>query len=230
MLRRRTLLGGFLGLLSLLLAAGCGAAHRHGDAEIGSGNRDRHGPTDVENYIARLAADARVLDLDPPSVLAKLALAPNAVVADVGCGPGVFALRFAQAVPQGVVYAVDVEPRQLDEVRAALLAMHLLNVVPVLASHSTPHLPPGSCDVIFIADTYHHIENRVDYFARLATVLRPGGRLAILEYKPGPLPVGPPPEHKLPAGVMAEELAAAGWRRVESFDTHKHHTFEIWQR
>ena len=191
-------------------------------------NRDRHGPPDVTAYIAGLQSDARVKDLDPETVLGKLALEPDAVVADIGCGPGVFSLRFARAVPRGVVYAVDVEPKQLDSLREHLLAGGFDNVVPVLASYSTPHLPPNSCDLIFIADTYHHIDDRVTYMRGLQRILRRGGRLAILEYKPGPLPVGPPAEHKLAAGVMEGELKEAGWTRSARFETHPNHTFEIW--
>ena len=208
-----------------LLACAATGSDANGSARA---NRDRHGPSDVAEYIAGLKSDARLVDLDPATVLSKLALEPDAVVADIGCGPGVFSLRFAQAVPRGVVYAVDVEPKQLDALRGQLLAGRFQNVVPVLASYSTPHLPPASCDLIFIADTYHHIDDRVAYMRNLQRVLRRGGRLALLEYKPGPLPVGPPPEHKLAEGVMEKELAEAGWTRSARFDTHKNHSFEIW--
>jgi len=213
-------------LLGLALA-GCrspGAAH----GSTGGENRDRHGPSDVAEYIAGLESDERVRDLDPETVIAKLALWPEATIADIGCGPGVFALRFARAVPRGVVFAVDVEPKQLDALREQLLAGGFENVVPVLASYSTPHLPNASCDLLFIADTYHHIDDRVAYMRRLQRVLRSGGRLAVLEYKPGPLPVGPPPEKKLAAGEMQRELEAAGWKRTASFDTHPNHSFEVW--
>jgi hypothetical protein len=64
---------------------------------------------------------------------------------------------------------------------------------------------------------------------RLAKVLRGGGRLVILDYKPGKLDVGPPPEHKLKAGQMKQELIEAGWKQVEKFDTHPFHDFEIWR-
>ena len=226
---RSALLGRRAVLLLALAAFGCAAPDR-GHGHGGAANRDRHGPTDVETYVARLAAEARVRDLDVPTVLEKLALAPDAVVADIGCGPGVFSLPFARAVPRGMVFAVDVEPRQLDAVRESLLREGVENVVPVLASPQTPHLPPASCDLLFVADTYHHFEDRVAYMTRLAKTLRPGGRLAILEYKPGPLPVGPPPEHKLAAGEMERELTAAGWKHAQSFDTHAHHTFDVWTR
>ncbi len=214
-----------LGLIGFALVACKTSA---ADVAGASENRDRHGPPDVAQYIAGLESNDRVKDLDPERAISKLALEPDAVVADIGCGPGVFSLRFARVVPRGVVYAVDVEPKQLDALREQLLAGGFENIVPVLASYSTPHLPSNSCDLIFLADTYHHIDDRVAYMRGLQRVLRRGGRLAVLEYKPGPLPVGPPPEHKLAAGVMEKELAEAGWTLSERFDTHPNHLFEVW--
>ena len=102
------------------------------------------------------------------------------------------------------------------------------NVVPVLASSFTPHLPPSHVDLVLVVDTYHHLEDRADYFRRLRSMLRPGGRLAILEYKSGPLPVGPPAGTKLPEGRRAEELQAAGYSMLRSFDLHEYHDFEVW--
>jgi SAM-dependent methyltransferase len=139
----------------------------------------------------------RVADLQIDVVIQKLALLPDADVGDLGCGPGLFAVAFAKACPQGVVFAYDIEPAQLDAVRAKIHAEKLGNVVPVLASEDDPHFPPGPLDVVFIGDTYHHLDDRVAYARRLMRVLRAGGRLVILDYKPGKLAVGPPPEHKL---------------------------------
>ena len=219
---------GRVGTLLIGLAfAACNSTSAAPD-NAASDNRDRHGPANVAEYIAGLESNDRIRDLDPASVVAKLGLWPEAVVADIGCGPGVFALRFARAVPRGIVFAVDVEPKQLDALREQLLAGGFDNVVPVLASYSTPHLPSASVDLIFIADTYHHIDDRVAYMRRLQRALRSGGRLAVLEYKPGPLPLGPPPEKKLQAGEMQRELVEAGWTRTASFDTHANHTFEVW--
>jgi SAM-dependent methyltransferase len=191
-------------------------------------NRDPHGPADVEEYIEGLESAERVGQLQPELVIERLALRPEAWVADLGCGPGVFARPFARACPQGVVFAVDIEPRQLDRLREHLRAEQLANVVPVLASKTSPHLPPGRIDLVFIGDTYHHLEDRVAYMRALRGALRPGGRLALLEYKPGELPVGPPPERKLAAGELESELQAAGWRLEARFDTHPYHSFEVW--
>ena len=72
-------------------------------------NRDRHGPSDVERYIERLQGDERVKELDPQGVIRALEIPRAAVVADLGVGPGVFALPLSRHLSEGLVYAVDVE-------------------------------------------------------------------------------------------------------------------------
>lgn len=192
-------------------------------------NRDPLGNADVTQYIAQLESASRIAELRVDTVLEKLDLRSDAIVGDLGCGPGAFVFAFAKACPEGVVFASDIEPRQLDVVRAKIRSTLLRNVVPVLASDDDPHFPPAMLDLVFMADTYHHLEDRVVYLRRLVKVLQPGGRLVILDYKPGQLPIGPPADHKLAAGVMDKELTEAGWRLVERFDTHPFHDFEVWR-
>jgi ubiquinone/menaquinone biosynthesis C-methylase UbiE len=192
-------------------------------------NRDKHGPADVAEYIKSLQSDTRVAELKVDVVLSKLALPDDAAVGDLGCGPGIFTMAFSKACPNGVVFASDVEPAQLDVIAKKIHDTHVHNIVPVLASEDDPHFPPGQLDVVFIADTYHHLDDRVRYMRQLAKTLKPGGRLVVIDYKPGPLKIGPPPEHKLPAGVMDKEISEAGWKLVERFDTHPYHDFEVWR-
>jgi len=191
-------------------------------------NRDPHGPADVQTLIENLMRDDRVAELKPGRVITALLLPEDAIVADLGSGPGVFTMPLARELRRGVVYAVDVEPQQLDALRQRLIEEDLHNVVPVLASFSTPHLPPDYLDLILLVDTYHHIEDRIEYFKRLRTALRPGGRIAIIEYKAGELPAGPPVESKLPEGLREEELQAAGFRLLRAYDIHEFHDFELW--
>ncbi len=192
-------------------------------------NRDPHGPPEVERYIASLLAPDRIERFQVPLVLDKLDPAPEAQIGDLGCGPGIFSVAFAERCPSGLVFASDIEPAQLDALSARAQKAGLHNIVPVLASLDDPHFPPGRLDMVFIADTYHHLENRVEYMRRLAACLAPGGRLVLIDYKPGPLAHGPPPEHKLAAGVMESELRRAGYVQVQSFDTHPEQDFQVWR-
>jgi len=200
-----------------------------GSAPNATVNRDPHGDYDVGRYVSRLMSPDRIAELRVDEVVAKLAIAADAIVGDLGSGPGIFAIPFARAAEEGFVLASDVEPGQLDALRAALVTANVHNVVPVLASTNDPHFLPGRMDLVFVGDTYHHLRDRVEYFRKLQASLAPGGRLAILEYKPGKLPVGPAEDHKLPAGLREAELTEAGYALVDRFTTHAYHDFEVWR-
>jgi ubiquinone/menaquinone biosynthesis C-methylase UbiE len=179
------------------------------------GNRDPHGPKDVQGYIRALEDPKRDAYQKPDEVVAALRLRDDAHVADLGCGPGYFTLRLARAVPRGIVYAVDVEPAQLDRLNQRLRETGLRNVVPVLAPTDDARLAPASVDLIAIIDTYHHFEDRVRYMTRLKGALRPGGRLVVIDYHKGPLPVGPPPAHKMAREQELSEIEQAGFVLAE---------------
>jgi len=192
-------------------------------------NRDPHGPTDLQHYIDTLLAPERVARFQVPQVLDKLDPAPDALIGDLGCGPGIFSLAFAERCPAGIVFASDIEPAQLDALAARASKARLANVVPVLASLDDPHFPPERMNLVFIADTYHHLENRVEYMRRLARCIAPGGRVVLIDYESGQLEHGPPPEHKLAAGVMENEMKRAGYVLVESFDLLPEQDFQVWR-
>jgi len=134
-------------------------------------------------------------------------------VADVGAGTGYFAVRFAKAVsPGGTVYATDIEPNMVTWLRDRAEREKLPNLVPVLCSKDDPRVPARSCDLVFICDTWHHVADRIDYARRLLSDLAPGGRVVVVDFQPGELPVGPPPEAKLSADQVKQEFEKAGYR------------------
>jgi len=190
-------------------------------------NRDPHGPADVDRYIRVLENPERDAWQRPDEVVAALRLHPDAVVADLGCGPGYFTRRLARAVPRGFVFAVDVEPAQLDRLNERLREEGIRNVVPVLATVDDPRLPPGVLDLLFVCDTYHHFEDRETYLPKLRRALKPEGRLVVVDFHKRPLPVGPPPEHKLAREVELEEVEAAGFVLLEEPTFLEYHYFLV---
>lgn len=194
----------------VLLLLGCAS----GPPPPSSKNRDPHGPSDVDAHIQWLESASRDAWQKPEQVIAALAIPEDAVVADVGCGPGYFTRRLSRTVPRGLVYAVDIEPRQLDRLNQHLSADGISNVIPVLAPPDDPRLPAGRVDVILVADTYHHFDHRPTYLAKLRRALAPGGRLVILDYHKRELPIGPPVDHKLAREVVVDEAQAAGFLLV----------------
>ena len=145
----------------------------------------------------------------PEEVLDALHLARTAKVADLGAGTGYFSARIARRVSEGKLFSVDLEPDMLRYLRERAQREHLDVLVPVLASAESANLPEP-VDLVLIVDTYHHIDNRVAYFAALKASLRPGGRLAIVDFK-ADSPNGPPPEHRLAPEKVTAELDAAGY-------------------
>jgi len=178
--------------------------------------RDRYrNPKDLEGYIAAQEAPDRAAWQKPDEVLDALALRPGQIVCDIGAGPGYFALRAAKRVgDKGRVFAVDVEPKILDALRARIEKAGLRNVTPVLALAADPLLPPRSCDLVLIVDAYHHFPDRPSYLARLAALLRPGGRLADVDWHKLKTGFGPPPEHRIAREDVLSDAGKAGLRLV----------------
>ena len=91
---------------------------------------------------------------------------------------------------------------------------HLTNLVPVQASADAANLPEP-VDVALIVDTYHHIGNRIQYFRKLKSSLRPAGRLVIVDFK-ADSPNGPPVRHRIASERVTQELKAAGYALVDT--------------
>ncbi len=168
----------------------------------------------------------------PDEIVAALSLAPGMSVADIGAGTGYFSKRLSAAVgPGGAVFVVEVEPNLALHLRDRAQAEKTPNVVPVLASADNPRLPPASIDVALFVDTYHHIDGRGAYLAVLRRSLRPGARVAIVEWKAGKRPFGPKEEHhKIAPGQVEREMVAAGFESVATPDLLPHQYILIFRR
>ncbi|MCC7073082.1 MAG: class I SAM-dependent methyltransferase [Deltaproteobacteria bacterium] len=145
----------------------------------------------------------------PDQVIKGLALPEDALVADVGSGTGYFAVRLARAVPKGKVFGVDVEDDMARYLRERAQREGLHNVVALLSPVDDPRLPE-LVDLVLVVNTVHHIEQRTAYFAKVKTSLKPGGRVVIVDFKLGDLPVGPPEAMRLAPATVTAELQAAG--------------------
>jgi ubiquinone/menaquinone biosynthesis C-methylase UbiE len=151
----------------------------------------------------------------PDQVVAALALADGDAVADIGAGSGYFSERFSRAVgPSGRVYATDVQDAMLARLRRRIAALGLTNVEIVRAAFDDPALPDACCTIVFFCSVYNEIDGRVAYMRKVARALEPGGRVAILEYRPDADAPGPPPAMRLDPHQVIEELASAGFTLV----------------
>src|SRR5271165_1046879 len=149
----------------------------------------------------------------PDRVIAALNLKPGQIVADIGSGTGYFSVRLAKFAK---VYGADIEPSMVTYLteRAAKEGLH--NVISVQAAPDSANLPEP-VDLVLIVDTYHHIGEREAYFRKLAKSLKPGGRVAIIDFKPDS-PEGPPKEFRFSPEKFKSEMAKAGYKLSAQHD------------
>jgi SAM-dependent methyltransferase len=145
----------------------------------------------------------------PHDVIQALALKPDAVIADIGSGTGYFSVRFANMTPKGRVYGVDTEPDMVKYLAERAKREGLKNVTAVAGAPNDPRLPEKA-DLIILVDVYHHVGDRERYFRQLQKSLKPGGRIAVIDFRMDS-PVGPPQSARIAPERVKDELKRAGY-------------------
>lgn len=189
------------------------------------------GARSTEEWIKTLDGTRRISALKVPEVVAALQLKPGQVVADIGAGSGVFTLPLAKALAgSGKVYAVDIEQGLVDHIAKKAKEQNVPNVQGVLGKFTDANLPARDVDLAFIADVLHHIENRAEYLKNLAPYLKPGGRIAVIDFFPE---LGPHKNDKALQITKAETqawMAAAGLKPVAEHKLYDDKWFVVYGR
>jgi len=161
-------------------------------------------------------AQLKTAEIEVPQLVELLELKPGMTVGDVGAGFGAWTMRFSRWIgPAGRVYATDIGVAQLAALREAVQRERLTNVTVLEGASHTTNLPALCCDAILIRDAYHHLTQPEDIVRSLAASLRPGGRLAVIDFPPRPnteVPPGVPTNrngHGVPPEVVQREGGAA---------------------
>ncbi len=152
--------------------------------------------------------------LPPDDVLGRLPLKKGITVADIGTGTGYFAIPIAQKIGgQGIVYAVDLQQEMLSLLRTKLSALPgPVNVKPVLGDALHTTLASGSCDIVFMSNLWHELDDYPEVLKETARILRPGGSLAILDWSPDfAPPPGPPTDHRIAMDQVRATVQTNGW-------------------
>ena len=163
----------------------------------------------------------------PHQVIVALNLAEDAKVADLGSGTGYFSIRLAHFVPKGRVFGVDLEPDMVKYLAERAKKDGVPNVTAVQATPDDPRLPE-KVDLVLMVDVYHHIADRAAYFRKLRDSLKPGGRLAIIDFRQD-APMGPPVSARItPEGAIGE-LKTAGYALAEQHEFLPHQYFLVFR-
>ncbi len=167
----------------------------------------------------------------PEKIMRTLALQPGQHIADIGVGGGYFSVKFSKAVgDRGTVYAVDINQGFLDLLLENARRKGLRNIKAVPAREIKSLIPEKSLDCIFLRNVYHHLENRVPYFRDLSSLLKDGGKIAIIEYKGGGFSFHRIFGHHVPQEKIIKEMEKAGYEEATHLDFLPEQSFTTFKK
>ena len=206
-------------LTFLILIFSISCSHHDDHHEHHSGHKGNHANThmhrmDFDELVKRFDSPERDAWQKPELVLSAMGNLKGKTVAEIGAGSGYFTFRLAEKSAR--VIAADVDDRflKLIEEKKKSQPIFSKNIQTLKIPYDSPDLPARQFDKVLIVDTYHHIENRVEYFQKLMKRMKPGTELYIVDFKKK-TPVGPPDSMKLKAEEIQSELSRAGYGNIQ---------------
>ncbi len=171
-----------------------------------------------------LERESRKTEENPDLTVQKLDLQPDDIVADIGAGTGYFSFPMAQQVPEGKIYAVDIQPEMLAEIALLKEKRNVTNIETVLGTEENPNLPTASIDLALMVDAYHEFAYPREMMENIVQALKPGGRVVLLEYRQENPMIMIKYLHKMTQRQVKKELKAVGlkWQSTKEFLPEQH--------
>lgn len=158
-------------------------------------------------YISHMESNDRVAKLQVEKIVNILDVSPGIVIADIGAGSGLFTFPLAEKTgPGGTVYAADINPELLEYIAGVTRTPRSGTVKTVLSAENDPRLP-AQVDLVFFCDTLHYVADQPGYLARLASYVKPGGRIAIIDFTRN----WPPQSNRFTTGELITWMSQAGF-------------------
>lgn len=204
------------GIVGLLILACSAPGLAQQDSVRPGVNRHYENP-DYRQWVRRFESPGREVFDRREQIVSALGLQPGMVVADIGAGTGLFTRLIAPRIgPEGTVFAVDISPTFVDNVLRTAREQGITNVEGIVNTASDTGLAPGSVDLAFVCDTYHHLEYPQRMLASMHQALRPGGRLVIIDFRkiPGVSSSWVMNHVRADRATVIREVEAAGFRLV----------------
>jgi ubiquinone/menaquinone biosynthesis C-methylase UbiE len=163
-----------------------------------------------------------------PAIFDALALAPGATVCEIGAGDGALSIEVADRVgAQGHVYTSELGAERLKALRSKVAAAHKPQIHVIEGAAERTNFPDGACDALFMRNVYHHFETPSAMNRSIAAALKPGGRVAIVDFGPPDKEAPKPADrdqdgmHGVTPAAVHRELTDAGFQNVATAVTPK---------
>ncbi|MAT13712.1 MAG: SAM-dependent methyltransferase [Planctomyces sp.] len=190
---------------------------------------------DVDEWVNRFEVESREVFQARHEIIERLKLKAGDRIADIGTGTGLFVEPFAHEVGEsGWVYALDIAPKFVERVEKIAQVKKLDNVTPVLCGQDDIRLAPGTIDVAFICDVYHHFEQPDSSLASIHEALTPDGKLVVIDFEriPGESREWTLDHVRAGKEVFRSEIENAGFHFVEEVEvpSFKENYFLVFER
>ncbi len=170
--------------LALILQPFAAVAIRAQEESVKPGINESYQKAPVEQAVKRFETESREVFRQRAKIVDACRLKPGMAVADVGAGTGLFTRLLAPEVgPQGKVYAVDITKKFIEHIEQTCKEADIKNVQCVVCTDQSTELPPGSVDLVFVCDVYHHFEFPYKTLASIHRALRSKGQLILIDFK-----------------------------------------------
>ncbi|MCL6599780.1 MAG: methyltransferase domain-containing protein [Alicyclobacillus macrosporangiidus] len=178
-------------------------------------------------HVDRLVNPERQKLLPPETILQRLDVEPAHVVADIGCGPGYFSIPLARM--SSTVYGVDVSAEMLDILTQRAAAAGVRNIEPIEAPAEHIPLSDAAVDRILCAFVLHEVDDLQQTLAEFQRLLKPEGKLMIIEWEKKPMDMGPPVYERIDTAELERQVQAAGFQ-TESWRPNPYHYMVLARR
>ena len=166
-----------------------------------------------------LVRPERIQEEQPDRMLAALDIPKGAVVADVGAGVGYHVWRLSEIVgPTGKIIAEDIQEGMVQLLRKNIESRKLRNVEIILGTPTDPKLPSNSVDLVLMVDVYHEFSEPATMMRHIRNSLKPGGRVALVEFRKEDPSVPIQPLHKMSLQEVRSELEPMGFKFQRSLE------------
>lgn len=172
--------------------------------------------------IRALESKERKTQQDPKKIIKILALKQTDIVADLGCGSGYFSVPIAQKVDK--VYAIDIQQEMLDFLEQKIREQQIANIEPLL-SKETNQIPlqNESITVLLTVNTLHEFQDKKQMITEIHRVLKPLGKVAIIDFKKENTGSGPPLAIRVGKEQTIKLFETRGLKTVKTHDLKSHY-------
>ncbi len=166
--------------------------------------------------VAWLERNTRSKEENTSLAISKLPISKNSVVADIGAGSGFYTFRISPKVPEGKVFAVEIQDNAIEYLKKKASDLNATNVSVIKGEERSPNLPDNSIDLAIMVDVYHELMYPHEFLQAIKRALKPKGKLLLIEYKAEDPNVAIKEEHKMSVKQVTKELKANGYHLVQN--------------